>query len=275
MILIENVKVEGFEPAIRGMRNALESWDKSDSKFYIQEDLMKIKIRYHDINGHGGWMDWSKWEDLTDNDITSKTAIGPDDLALMQKLIKSGSDHCKWRRMIVVWLDITAPLYWWKEFETYRIGVVRPDLMEMNSCSTMHKIHAREFTPDDFSHEHIISWETTDENSVPVVKRQNAMHEFIYNFSPNGNLELVIDMLNECRKLYLETKDKKYWWQMIQLLPTSYNQRRTIMFNYEVLSRMYAARNSHKLDEWRDFCNWVEFLPYAKELIIGKENKNE
>ena len=207
MIQIEKTGVFGWESAIRGMRNPMNSWDKSDSDW--------------------GFADEIEWVN------------GENDLALMKKLVNAGSDHSKFMRMINVTCDITAPLYWLKEFDTYKVGTVA------NSCSTMHKIHAKEFTLADFSWEHL------------------------------GNralctLERVIDDMNYYREKFIETKDKECWWQMIQLLPTSYDQKRTVQLNYAVLRNMYHARKSHKLDEWRAFCEWVEKLPYAKELICDE-----
>ena len=206
MIRIENVDVFGWEAAIRGMRNPMNSWEKDDS---IIDDI--------------GLVD-----------------IGENNLKLMKSLVKAGSDHSKFMRMINVTVDITAPLYWWKEFDTYKVGTVR------NSCSTMHKIHSKEFTLDDFSHEHLC------ENSMRALKH-------------------VIDSLNIERKNYLISKEKWAWWQMIQLLPSSYNQKATVQLNYAVLSNMYHSRKNHKLDEWREFCKWVETLPYA-ELIVGDKS---
>ena len=233
MLKIENFEVMGWEHAIRGMRNPMNSWEKSDSfipcwhKTKCHECEVNQKCAYYFEDGEP----YKKGE-----------FIGPNDLDLMTRLRKGGSDDRKYLRMITVYLDITAPLYWWKEFDTYKVGTVA------NSCSTMHKIAAKEFTLDDFSHEHLLGIAKDDLCGTTAV-------------------------LNHFRKLYIETKDKKYWWQMIQLLPTSYNQRRTVMLNYEVLVNMYHARRNHKLDEWHTFCDWVESLPYS-ELIIGKE-KNE
>lgn len=205
MIRLEKTKTYGWEAAICGMRNPMNSWDKLDSVFPID---------------HGGGF------------------IGDNDLALMKKLVKAGSDHRKFMRFIAVTVDITAPLYWWKEFDTYKVGTVA------NSCSTMHKIHAKEFTVEDFSHDHLT----------------HAGMEL---------LEVFVYGLNAARNAYLKNKDKECWYEMIQLLPSSYNQRRTVLLNYEVLRNMYHARKAHKLDEWRvGFCNWVESLPYA-ELITG------
>ena len=215
MIKIENTEVIGWEHAIRGCRNPLESWDKSDSFWQCVD-----------------------YDSLNENDIYEYT-IGPNDLGLMKRLCKAGTDHRKFMRMIVVYADITAPLYWWKEFSTYKVGTVA------NSCSTMHTIHKKEFTLEDFSCEHLM------DESIALLK------------------DIVKD-LNECRKWYLDTKDKNYWWQMIQLLPSSYNQKRTVMLNYEVLANMYKSRKDHKLDEWHEFCDWIRGLPYS-ELITGEE----
>ena len=176
--------------------------------------------------------------------------IGPNDLDLMTRLRNAGTDHCKFMRMIAVYLDITAPLYWWKEFDTYKVGTVA------NSCSTMHKIAAKEFTLEDFSCEHLFH----NVNDT----------EIWLNIDFPNVLDNVIFYLNKARELYLKTKDKKYWWQLIQLLPSSYNQRRTVMLNYEVLANIYKSRRNHKLDEWHTFCDWIETLPYSK-LITGEE----
>lgn len=233
MIKIENVVISGWEAAIRGMRNPMNSWDKSDSGY--------SSIAYDSY------------------------AIGPNDYLLMLKLAKAGSVHAKYRRMIAIYCDILAPLYWWKEFETYRIGITpNPTDIEMNSCSTMHKIHEKEFTLDDFSHEHLKS----DTHMLGVMTAPNSH----YNYDYVACLDLIIGALNAARDDYLRTHDKTHWWQMIQLLPTSYNQRRTIMLNYEVLSNIYIHRKDHKLDEWRDLCKWIETLPYS-EIITLKEEK--
>ena len=228
MIKIENTEIIGWEAAIRGMRNPLNSWEKSDS----------VKC-YANANCPG----------ICKNNV-SGICIGPNDYDLMTRLRNAGTDHRKFMRMITVYVDITAPLYWWKEFDTYKVGTVA------NSCSTMHKIHAKEFTLDDFSHEHLL------------------IHANTYNgYVPYSILESVIGALNEFRDLYLETKNKAYWWQLIQLLPSSYNQRRTVMLNYEVLANIYKSRRNHKLDEWHVFCEWIENLPYA-ELITDKVEEN-
>ena len=222
MLKIENTEVVGWEAAIRGMRNPMNSWEKSDS----------VKC-YANANCPG----------ICKNNV-SGICIGPNDLDLMTRLRNAGTDHRKFMRMITVYLDITAPLYWWKEFDTYKVGTVA------NSCSTMHKIHAKEFTLEDFSIEHL-----NDDRSAEV----SNLEWFEY----------LIMHLNRDRRKFIETKDKQYWWQMIQLLPSSYNQKRTVMLNYEVLANIYKSRRNHKLDEWHTFCDWIESLPYS-ELIIGK-----
>lgn len=226
MIKIENTQVVGLEAAIRGMRNPKNSWDKSDSGF-------------------------GKFNNQDDH-------VGEADLKLMNQLASGGPVHAKYRRFIDVFVDIDAPLYWWKEFKTYRKGKdfideenffdydgdpVIEDFIEMNSCSTMHKIHSKEFTVDDFSCDHL------GLDSMDMLKK-------------------VIELMNYYREQFVETKDKHAWWQLIQLLPSSYNQRRTVKLNYEVLAAMYHWRKGHKLDEWKAFCRWIESLPYS-ELITG------
>lgn len=221
MIKLENEVLPSTEQIcsiIRGMRNPMNSWNKSDT---CRKASFTLKI-------------------------------GDNDYDLMKRLAKAGTDHRKFMRMMNVYVDITAPLYWWKEFDTYKIGTTA------NSCSTMHKITAKEFTLNDFSCEYL---EDFDE---PFKKDNNGLTHFTWF---KTSLESTIDILNYARELFLETKDKKYWWQIIQLLPSSYNQKRTVMLNYEVLSNMYHARKNHKLDEWRDFCTWTETLP-CSELII-------
>lgn len=232
MIKIENVEVMGWEAAIRGMRNPMNSWEKSDSERKYES--------WHDMSG--GYYE-----------------IGPNDYDLITRLRNAGTDHRKFMRMITVYVDIIAPLYFWKEFDTYKVGTVA------NSCSTMHKIHDKAFELTDFSYEHII-------DSVDIknefFKETEIRLEEINKVSPWDLLRHSIATLNFCREKYLQTKDKKYWWQMIQLLPSSYNQRRTVMLNYEVLANIYKSRRNHKLDEWVDFCEWIEGLPYS-ELITG------
>ena len=239
MIKIENADVLGWEAAIRGMRNPLNSWDKSDSKYFNDP----IYDEAHPMFIH-------------DNPIFS---LGPNDLDLMKRLRLAGTDHRKFMRMLTVYVDITAPLYWWKEFDTYKVGTVA------NSCSTMHKIHAKEFTLEDFSHEHL--------DSCDICATEDFQYQLGDYYWPEYTaidiLNLTIESLNFFRKKYLEAKDKRYWWQMIQLLPSSYNQKRTVMLNYEVLANMYKSRKTHKLDEWRELCEWMRGLPYS-ELITGE-----
>ena len=243
MINIENVKVYGLEEAIRGMRNPLNSWAKSDTGVCKGGD---------DGIGCANCAMEEKCEHSYDYSLQ----VGKKDHDLMMRLAAAGKPHSKYRRMIIVYLDIVAPLYWWKEFDTYKVGTVA------NSCSTMHKIAEKEFTWDDFSCEHLDRFvEDTGGDIAPVWDFKKPM-------------EYTIEMLNKARTKFLETKDKKYWWQMIQLLPSSYNQRRTIMLNYEVLNAIYYYRKLHKQDEWREFCKWIESLPYS-ELITcnGYEGK--
>ena len=249
-IKFEKTEIVGWEAAIRGMRNPMNSWEKSDSCF--GKDPCRCD--------HCDHLTWDCYD--------RKFNIGPNDLDLMKRLRNAGTDHRKFMRMITVYVDVTAPLYWWKEFDTYKVGTVA------NSCSTMHKIHAKEFTLEDFSCE--------DLSKVSLLI-----------------LEDTIKHLNWCREVYLENKDKGTWWQMIQLLPSSYNQKRTVMMNYEVLSNIYKSRKNHKLDEWAEhmestcpvnenticnnpkefllcedcsvgkgFCDWIKTLPYS-ELITG------
>ena len=238
MIKIENVvlpSAEQWEAIIRGMRNPMNSWEKSDS---------------HSCGTCGDCDNCIDYENCPYGYDYLKTIVGPNDLDLMKRLCNSGTDHRKFMRMIVVYVDITAPLYFWKEFDTYKVGTVA------NSCSTMHKIAEKEFTLDDFSHEHLFHNVNDTETWLDI--------DFF------NVLDNTIFYLNKARELYLKTHDKKYWWQMIQLLPSSYNQKRTVMLNYEVLANIYPMRKNHKLDEWRDFCKWIETLPYS-ELITGEE----
>ena len=235
MLTIDKTETYGWEHAIRGMRNPMNSWEKSDS----------IKL-YAEVYGEPS---------LTEPYIE----VGTNDLDLMKRLAKAGTDHRKYLRMITVYCDITAPLYWWKEFDTYKVGTVA------NSCSTMHKIQDKKFTLDDFSHEHLIETFKND-CEVGVWWGTDADNKI----DPKDLLELTINGLNKYRNAYLKTKDKKYWWQMIQLLPSSYNQKRTVMLNYEVLANIYKSRKDHKLDEWHTFCDWIKTLPYS-ELITGEE----
>lgn len=227
MISFENTEVFNFEGALRGMRNPLNSWDKSDSgytKDIENEDHEPAFMKY----GEYGFF------------------IGKDDLNLAQRLIKAGSDHRKFLRQIFVSVDITAPLYWWKEFDTYKVATVA------NSCSTMHTIHKRDFTRDDFSYEHLFS--SNGKTGGPI-----------------DTLDNIIADLNYWRNRYVETKNKNYWYVMIQLLPTSYNQKRTVTFNYETIRNIYGSRRNHKLDEWSiGFMEGIDSLPYAEELIKFK-----
>ena len=232
MLKIENWEVVGWEHAIRGARNPMNSWEKSDS------NMCGYTLQNAEIAPGVTSLEWRQCKPYVD--------IGENDHDLLMRLCNAGTDHSKFMRMITVYLDITAPLYWWKEFDTYKVGTVA------NSCSTMHKIHAKEFTWQDFSTEHLIT-----------------CHECaLGDIAPTLIMDFTIKALNFYRKKYLETKDKKYWWQMIQLLPSSYNQRRTIMLNYGVLANIYKSRNNHKLDEWHTFCDWIKELPYS-ELITG------
>lgn len=243
MLTIDKTETYGWEHAIRGMRNPMNSWDKSDSAFG-----RNLAIPYCQNNPFM-WI----------NKDGVEMYIGDNDLDLMKRLVKAGTDHRKYLRMITVWADIDAPLYWWKEFDTYKVGTVA------NSCSTMHKIQAKKFTLDDFSYEHLI--EEAEDFEVGVWWGTDADNRI----EPKDLLELTIDGLNKYRNAYLETKDKKYWWQMIQLLPSSYNQKRTVMLNYEVLANIYKSRKDHKLDEWRTFCDWIKTVPYS-ELITGEHD---
>ena len=281
MIKFEKTEVMGWEAAIRGMRNPMNSWEKSDSgKMYW----------------NGTWYTPDPVLRSYFTDYGMNLLIGPNDLDLMKRLRNAGTDHRKFMRMITVYVDITAPLYWWKEFDTYKVGTVA------NSCSTMHKIHAKEFTLEDFSCEHLLS---LDDNGAGfdypcAVRNPKNQNELVNGECVAASLEclrLTIDVLNVMRHRYLKTKSKLYWWQMIQLLPSSYNQKRTIMLNYEVLANIYKSRRNHKLDEWAlsavdqyiaanpedpngsksgrkgfGFCDWIHTLPYS-ELITGDFGK--
>lgn len=260
MIKIDNYEVVGWTHAIRGMRNPMNSWDKSDS------DSTCFGCKRCEYGP-------SPCCDKCDADLCQHRFIGPNDLELMKRLVKAGTDHRKFMRMIVVYLDITAPRYFWTEMDTYRVGRVdNPTDIEMNSCSTMHKIHEKEFTYDDFSCEHLFGNWKIDMPESEVDTDCYIEDDFGDAVLPFDFLHDTISILNKARERYLETKDKKYWWQMIQLLPQSYNQKRTIMMNYEVLANMYKSRKNHKLDEWVEFCKWIETLPYS-ELITG-DRKN-
>lgn len=248
MIKLEKTNVMGWEDAIRGMRNPLNSWDKSDSHICTASTTDEC-ADCNNLLRQPGEFSW----------CTQPFILGPNDHDLMMRLRRAGSDHRKFMRMIVVYVDITAPLYWWKEFDTYKVGTVA------NSCSTMHKIHATEFGLADFSCEKLMSDD--------IKKDVNRYIHFCDPMLPIGVLEIVVAELNFCRNKFLETKDKLWWDRMIQLLPSSYNQKRTIMFNYEVLANIYKSRKNHKLDEWRELCKWIETLPYS-ELITTYEVKD-
>lgn len=264
MLKIENAEVLGWEHAIRGMRNPKNSWEKSDSG-RCHKDLVRDCVTcVHHNSGYAAC-------------AAGGFDVGQNDFDLMTRLRNAGTDHRKFMRMITVYLDITAPLYWWKEFKTYRAGKKfgddEPDVIddgyleydiEMNSCSTMHKITDKEFTLDDFSHEHLI-----DDAYSAFSLYDNAGKYTGLDMSPKDILQLVCNVMNYYRKKYLETKDKQDWWQMIQLLPSSYNQKRTVMLNYEVLANMYKSRRNHKLDEWHTLCDWIESLPYSKLITAG------
>lgn len=247
MIKIDHTETFGWEAAIRGMRNPMNSWDKSDSyEGCLSEDMFEMFKEDGDIPENAVYQ-----KDFVKNGCAF--VIGENDLTLMRKLANAGTDHRKFMRMIGISVDITAPLYWWKEFDTYKVGTVA------NSCSTMHKIQAKEFTLDDFSHEHLIEDEAF---AYPLGGGWRGIDAYEI-------LCCTIDGLNNARKRYLETKDKKYWWQMIQLLPSSYNQKRTVMLNYEVLANIYRSRKNHKLDEWHEFCDWIKTLPYSEIITRG------
>jgi len=237
MIKVENVEIWGFEHAIRGMRNPMNSWDKRDSSvaFHAVENFAP-----NDPMQDKYW----EWNDKYNLNIK----IGKNDLDLMRRLFKAGTEHRKYLRQIFVSMDITAPLYWWKEFDTYKVGTVA------NSCSTMHKIHSKEFELDDFSHEHLVFDYYFDDEKDTATWGETALRKTIY-------------QLNRARDLYLKRKDKKYWWVMIQLLPSSYNQRRTVTMNYENVMTIIRQRTGHKLDEWNQFVETLKGLPYITEIM--------
>ena len=232
MIKLENYEVMGWEHAIRGMRNPMNSWEKSDSTW---------------TNGYVG-LDYITVQTIGEYD---EYQIGPNDKDLMTRLRNAGTDHRKFMRMIVVYVDITAPLYWWKEFDTYKVGTVA------NSCSTMHKIQEKEFTLGDFSCEHLT--EGSINLLMDIICELNKYRSFYNRYDESDNKNFTNGPI---------TCKKDLWWQMIQLLPSSYNQKRTVMLNYEVLANIYKSRKNHKLDEWREFCKWCETLPYFKEVVI-------
>ena len=245
MIKLEHIVLaspEQMEFIIQGMRNPHNSWEKSDSKVE-PETIVDFGEEYGSL-----------------------FELGENDNSLMQRLSNAGTDHRKFMRMMPVYVRITAPLYWWKEFDTYKVGTVA------NSCSTMHKIQEKEFTMEDFSTDKIIdTGESGYENmyyDLTLTLHYDGEKQY---YDPHDIFsEILIPALNLYRKRYLETKDKKYWWQMIQLLPSSYNQTRNVMMNYEVLCNIYKSRKSHRLDEWVEFCKWIEELPYS-ELIVGEK----
>ena len=291
---IENVDIHGWEAAIRGARNPMNSWEKSDSWFIDRWDIEMKEFYCHSLDiysaimeetgeltndGHSimevMWMtinaenEWltatTSWPYAEDENYKYcvKLILGQNDYKLLKNLCKGGSEESKWRRFVTVSMDLTAPLYWWKEFDTYKVGTA------CNSCSTMHKIHAKEFTIEDFSCEHL-SWGPEHDGTETTLIAKNGDSYVCEVVFPMAVMKDIIDVLNHNRQKFLETKDKKYWWQMIQLLPTSYNQRRTIILNYEVLAKQYRERKNHKLDCWHTYCDWIKTLPYS-ELITMEE----
>lgn len=287
MLTFENTTVYGFAEAIRGMRNPMESHDKIDSREKIHISFDNIEYNYDAPNPLVASI---VMKPATNRRYTIEPLLSPNDLDLMERLVKAGTEHAKFMRMITVYCDITGPLYWWKEFDTYKIGTVA------NSYSTMHKIQENEFTIDMFSHEHLKPFTEADYSSMDEISPKYDLSDMACRmWAPGidpetaGNyvenminveviaggvniLSIIIDGLNFYRKKYLETGEKKYWWQMIQLLPSSWNQKRTIMMNYQVLSSIYHQRKSHKLDEWRiDFMKWIDTLPYSD--LIKLETK--
>ena len=251
MLKIENFEVLGWEHAIRGMRNPMNSWEKSDSGW-------DARI----------WEQWAGQYKTVQYSDEYTYDIGPNDRDLMARLSNAGTDHRKFMRMITVYLDITAPLYWWKEFDTYKVGTVA------NSCSTMHKIHAKEFDVNDFSHEHIEELDSDEYNmSYDWLLRTVDILNY-YRKKYNAASEKLKRDITDAERKHVLAQQKLFWRQMIQLLPTSYNQKRTVMLNYEVLANIYKSRRNHKLHEWLTFCDWIEELPYS-ELITGKEYEVE
>lgn len=252
MIKIENTDVYGFEAAIRGMRNPMNSWEKSDSHWDGDDRIIVCNDNgAHEYENLQELFESCQIQQLVESGheiekYPSSFLIGENDFTLMKQLVKAGSDHSKFMRMINVTCDITAPMYWWKEMDTYKVGTVR------NSCSTMHKIHAKEFELSDFSYEHL------SDSSLAL-------------------FEKLVDELNFWRNEYdhgVNKGDKYFWWQMIQLLPSSYNQRATWQANYAVLRNIYHARKNHKIDEWREFCAWVESLPHSELITYSKEDES-
>lgn len=296
-IKIENTEITGWEAAIRGMRNPMNSWEKSDTWFWDYSDVEEndhchsfnipsatmvdseqegcLDIHWTEVQRCPEWTkEFEHIETIKDHpyewEYGCKAFIGPNDYKLMMNLAKAGTTDAKYRRMINVTADVIAPLYWWKEYDTYKVGTVA------NSCSTMHKIHVKEFTRDDFSCEHLIEY--GDPEEVPVIAVGEGLATIeneIRRFWPSDILDLTISMLNRSRQMFLETKDKRFWFQMIQLLPSSYNQRRTIQLNYEVLAAIYPKRKNHKLVEWHDFCDWIRNLPYSEIITLEDNNVQE
>lgn len=281
MILLEKTEVMGWEATIRGMRNPMNSWEKSDSGFGCRLKKGRDNVNWeHHKDGEVTFCKNCTWCDYlcdpTDiGDDHREFIIGANDHDLMMRLAKAGSVDGKFRRMIVVYVDITAPLYWWKEFDTYKVGTVA------NSCSTMHKIHAKEFTLEDFSREHLFNL-SEDDGDCYVETWPDCL------WGSTDVLQLTVDMLNKARNLYLEyqkkaaegdefakTHVKEYWWQLIQLLPSTYNQKRTVMLNYEVLANIYQHRRNHKLDEWRELCCWIEGLPYSEIITCNVKEETK
>jgi hypothetical protein len=251
MIKLEKTETYGWEAAIRGMRNPMNSWEKSDSKFNVKRFL-----KYSDDNVR------CFFDEMGCPFLLDGVELGPNDLDLARRLAKGGPVHAKYRRQIFVSVDITAPLYWWKEFDTYKVGTTA------NSCSTMHKIHAEPFKLEQFSHEHLVSVDDNDGFTLP-----NAIGGE-EEWDDKTVLSLTIIALNHYRNLYLQTKDKRYWYKLIQLLPSSYNQKRTVTMTYENLYNMYHSRKDHKLDEWRvGFCEWAKSLPYSELFTMEWEEQ--
>lgn len=272
MIKLEKPLASGWMAAVRGLRNPMNSWEKSDSVFKVDDGPIGIDILGRPVELSGD----IKWRSLGFETVI----IGEKDHDLMMRMARGGSDEAKFRRMINVTVDITAPLYWWKEFDTYKVGTVA------NSCSTMHKIHDKEFTLEDFSCEHLLCYDKDsgeDENGkfkpytnafVPIDGRLamdtegDMNHYTLLYIYPLEHLKLTIELLNNAREYFIKTHDKIWWWQMIQLLPSSYNQKRTVQLNYEVLAGIYPKRKEHKLDEWRGFCEWIKMLPYSEIITL-------
>lgn len=265
MIKFKHTDVYGWEAAIRGMRNPMNSWEKSDSSRYYVDNKMISDMLFAKTSSERE-QKAKEYADVLAKEAHYNFHIGPNDHNLMMSLAKSGTEHSKYRRMINVTVDITAPLYWWKEFDTYKVGTVA------NSCSTMHKIAAKEFTLEDFSVEHLGYFDP----EKPMDDQYYANTTIDGMQGPVWPMDVFTDILavlNKNRVAYLETKDKRFWWQMIQMLPSSYNQRRTVQMNYEVLASIYRQRKDHKLDEWHLFCDWIAKLPYSEIITLGENNE--